>query len=432
MVEVVRAAVAAEAQAIRLRRGSSEARASRAQRGARISSTGWRGGTRPSGRSGRKVAQGSVQLQGAEEVPAEVAVLAGGRLPRSRTSPALCQSHSSPDRNRFSVSPACPPTRGHVSTAARVPQGQFRKSLLSSPGPVCNFPALCGHPLSAPTAPLRSPAMGTHERSERLAASPEMFDSAFLNFFSRVHPAVPAIVFVPVVVAMEWLGADRGLGLGALLVLTLGGVAIWTLTEYWLHRLIFHWEPDNDFGHRMHFIIHGVHHDHPNDKLRLVMPPAVSIPLAALFYGAFFLLFGSPDSFPLFAGLHRRLPDLRLHALLRAPLRPEVRPRQASCASSTCATTSRTTATASAFPRRSGTQCSARCRGAGAPSATRQLVESPCAIRGKGLGLWREAGVFRPPGWGAPAPPAQRSHSRRPTGAIPSRALTRSPSRCAV
>ena len=24
----------------------------------------------------------------------------------------------------------------------------------------------------------------------------------------------------------------------------------------------------------MHFIIHGVHHDHPNDKLRLVMPPA--------------------------------------------------------------------------------------------------------------------------------------------------------------
>ena len=35
----------------------------------------------------------------------------------------------------------------------------------------------------------------------------------------------------------------------------------------------------------MHFIIHGIHHDHPNDKLRLVMPPAVAIPLAALFFG---------------------------------------------------------------------------------------------------------------------------------------------------
>jgi len=129
-----------------------------------------------------------------------------------------------------------------------------------------------------------------------------MFDSAFLNLFSRVHPAVPALVFVPVVVAMEWLGASRGLGAGTLVLLTLGGVGIWTLTEYWLHRLVFHWEPDNEFGHRMHFIIHGVHHDHPNDKLRLVMPPAVSIPLAALFYVAFHLVFGSPEAFPLFAG----------------------------------------------------------------------------------------------------------------------------------
>ena len=52
----------------------------------------------------------------------------------------------------------------------------------------------------------------------------------------------------------------------------------------------------------MHFIIHGIHHDHPNDKLRLVMPPAVAIPLAALFFVAFVLLFGTPAAFPLFAG----------------------------------------------------------------------------------------------------------------------------------
>ena len=66
---------------------------------------------------------------------------------------------------------------------------------------------------------------------------------------------------------------DRGSALWQLVLLTLGGLAIWTLTEYWLHRLVFHWEPDNAFGRRMHFIIHGIHHDHPNDKLRLVMPP---------------------------------------------------------------------------------------------------------------------------------------------------------------
>jgi sterol desaturase/sphingolipid hydroxylase (fatty acid hydroxylase superfamily) len=144
--------------------------------------------------------------------------------------------------------------------------------------------------------------MEAHDRTEKLSASPPLFKSEFLNFFSRVHPAVPAVIFVPVVVAMEWLAGDRGYGAGHLLWLSLAGVGIWTLTEYWLHRLVFHWEPDNAFGRRMHFIIHGIHHDHPNDKMRLVMPPSVSIPLAALFFLAFWGIFGSPAAFPLFGG----------------------------------------------------------------------------------------------------------------------------------
>ena len=52
----------------------------------------------------------------------------------------------------------------------------------------------------------------------------------------------------------------------------------------------------------MHFIIHGVHHDHPNDKLRLVMPPAVSIPLAALFLSASRPCSAPRRPIPLFAG----------------------------------------------------------------------------------------------------------------------------------
>ena len=146
-------------------------------------------------------------------------------------------------------------------------------------------------------------ANGLQARTSQLAASPQLFDNAFLNFFSRVHPSIPAIVFVPVVVAMEWLGADRGYGPLQLAGLTLAGLGIWTLTEYWLHRLLFHWEPDNNFGRRMHFIIHGVHHDHPNDRMRLVMPPAVSIPLAFLFFIGFSAIFGTPAAYPLFAGL---------------------------------------------------------------------------------------------------------------------------------
>jgi dihydroceramide fatty acyl 2-hydroxylase len=71
------------------------------------------------------------------------------------------------------------------------------------------------------------------------------------------------------------------------------GWLFWTLMEYWIHRLIFHFEPDSGPGARFHWIIHGVHHDHPNDPLRLVMPPSVSVPLAAAFYGLFVLVMDS-------------------------------------------------------------------------------------------------------------------------------------------
>ena len=66
--------------------------------------------------------------------------------------------------------------------------------------------------------------IGTDGRSQadptKLAASPQLFESEFLNFFSRVHPAIPAIVFVPVIVVMEWLGVDRGLAAWELALLT--------------------------------------------------------------------------------------------------------------------------------------------------------------------------------------------------------------------
>jgi dihydroceramide fatty acyl 2-hydroxylase len=118
-----------------------------------------------------------------------------------------------------------------------------------------------------------------------------MFESRVLDFFSRVHPAVPVLVFAPVIVAMAAWSLSRVSPL-ALAGLAVGGYAMWTLFEYWLHRLVFHFEPAHGVGARLHWIIHGIHHEHPNDPLRLVMPPAVSIPLAALVFAALYLVFG--------------------------------------------------------------------------------------------------------------------------------------------
>ncbi len=138
-------------------------------------------------------------------------------------------------------------------------------------------------------------------RSEALRASPRMFDSDLLDKLSRVHPIVPPLLFGPGIVFLIVYGALQGAGWLSVAWIV-GGYAFWTLCEYWIHRIIFHFEPERGIGARIHWIIHGVHHDHPNDPLRLVMPPSVSVPLAALFVWAFYAVLGSPAFMPFGAG----------------------------------------------------------------------------------------------------------------------------------
>jgi sterol desaturase/sphingolipid hydroxylase (fatty acid hydroxylase superfamily) len=129
-------------------------------------------------------------------------------------------------------------------------------------------------------------------RTDVLRASPPMFESRLLDALSRVHPVVPLIIFVPGIVLLEARGLSN-VSVPVAVGLLIAGYALWTLFEYWLHRLVFHFEPADGIGARLHWIIHGVHHDHPNDPMRLVMPPAVSIPLAAAVFGLLYLAFGS-------------------------------------------------------------------------------------------------------------------------------------------
>ena len=130
-----------------------------------------------------------------------------------------------------------------------------------------------------------------------------MFESDFMEFFSRVHPVTPLVLYVPVIGYMLYTSVwQRQLSIVAVTALFLLGVLLWTLTEYLIHRYVFHYQPKTRWGKRLHYVIHGVHHDYPNDARRLVMPPVVSIPLAFLFYGLFLLVFGRLTP-PVFAGL---------------------------------------------------------------------------------------------------------------------------------
>ncbi len=147
-----------------------------------------------------------------------------------------------------------------------------------------------GHPIDHSDVPIR------------------LFKSPFLEFFTHISPIVVVAIWLPV--AMYFLVSSiLASTTGGLHILAgvLIGIFVWTLTEYTVHRFVFHYRPRTPRQEHIIFLFHGIHHAQPKCKTRLVMPPIVSAPLALLFYAAYTLivgrLFGAPQWIaPLFAG----------------------------------------------------------------------------------------------------------------------------------
>ncbi|KAF3398559.1 Ceramide very long chain fatty acid hydroxylase SCS7 [Penicillium rolfsii] len=117
-------------------------------------------------------------------------------------------------------------------------------------------------------------------------ASAPLFGN-FLEPLSKTAWYVVPLIWLPPVFYGTMIGAQ---GLGDPAVATaywIGGVCLWTLIEYLMHRFLFHvdnWLPDNRVGLTLHFLLHGIHHYLPMDRYRLVMPPTLFVILAAPFW----------------------------------------------------------------------------------------------------------------------------------------------------
>jgi dihydroceramide fatty acyl 2-hydroxylase len=130
-----------------------------------------------------------------------------------------------------------------------------------------------------------------------------MFESDFLEWFSHVHPATPAVLFLPLVGYAVYAALSvHHQPLPRVAVLLAAGYLAWTLFEYWAHRLFFHMKVRGPWTRRVYFFFHGVHHEYAWDTTRLVMPPAVSLVLAVIIHHAFRALFGAAAMWAPFAG----------------------------------------------------------------------------------------------------------------------------------
>src|SRR5438105_12704991 len=67
-------------------------------------------------------------------------------------------------------------------------------------------------------------------------ASPRLFRNRLLDRLSRVHPSVPFLIYLPAVTVLLWQGK---LSLISVMVAFASGYLLWTLVEYFGHRLLF-------------------------------------------------------------------------------------------------------------------------------------------------------------------------------------------------
>mgnify|MGYP001796005180 CR=1 FL=1 len=107
-----------------------------------------------------------------------------------------------------------------------------------------------------------------------------LFESSFVEFFSKTPWYIVPIVWIPVVILAAFVAfKELSQGLSGpenmrnelhhsplvyilFCLLFLCGVAVWSFIEYCLHRFLFHINPPDDspFWITFHFFLHGQHH----------------------------------------------------------------------------------------------------------------------------------------------------------------------------
>ncbi|MBS1546144.1 MAG: sterol desaturase family protein [Bacteroidetes bacterium] len=120
------------------------------------------------------------------------------------------------------------------------------------------------------------------------AGAGRIFTNPVLEALTKTHISIPLALFWSAGAITLWYSIGRlGIAWETAMTFFLGGMVLFTLVEYLMHRFLYHIPADTPKGKRFQYVIHGIHHEHPRDKARLAMPPLLSIVLATLFISLF-------------------------------------------------------------------------------------------------------------------------------------------------
>ncbi|MDZ7772570.1 MAG: sterol desaturase family protein [Balneolaceae bacterium] len=124
-----------------------------------------------------------------------------------------------------------------------------------------------------------------------------MFRNEFLEMLTKAPAPVSASLYTAISLGMVWVAWQRGVAesMGTALGVVLFAFFFWTFFEYVFHRYVNHLDeyfPGSELAHRIAHTLHGIHHEYPRDRERLMMPPVPGLIVIALLYGGFRLAMG--------------------------------------------------------------------------------------------------------------------------------------------
>ncbi len=121
----------------------------------------------------------------------------------------------------------------------------------------------------------------------------KVFKNPIIDKLTRTHISVPLTLFSIYSGALLYYSITHTeLSLVSTRSLFILGLLSFTLTEYLIHRYLFHMDTHTEQRKKTQYVIHGVHHEYPKDKSRLAMPPIASITLATALLFIFRLAIG--------------------------------------------------------------------------------------------------------------------------------------------
>lgn len=118
-----------------------------------------------------------------------------------------------------------------------------------------------------------------------------LFKNSYLERLTLISMQAFALTWGLTLPFVAWVGWRTTSPLDAL-ALICAGILVWTLFEYVMHRYLFHLKLDHPASEWFVFLLHGNHHDNPNDPLRGMMPLLVSVPVASSIWAGLVMLLG--------------------------------------------------------------------------------------------------------------------------------------------